>query len=329
MTISIFMPMHNALPFLGPCLDSILAQDDEDWELIIVNDHSTDGSTEVAERFVQKDDRITLIHSGSRGIPAALTAGMARSTGSLIHRMDADDIMPEGKLSKLRTVLRPGSVATGLVEYFSEEGVGQGYQRFAKTMNEVLIEHNWRTKAFRECFLPSPNWLMYRSDLEAIGGLDARMMPEDYDLFMRVLGSDLKVKVVPEVTHLWRDSDARTSRTQDIYHPLSYIPLKVHYFLKDFRDTKRPLVLYGAGNRGKKMAQELIRRNAPFHWVTSNERKWAAPIYGELLKPNGYISRLEKPQVLLSISSPDERPEVTKEMASYGLNEGSDYWWFC
>ena len=329
MAISIIMPMHNAMPFLGACLDSILSQDYLEWELIIVNDHSTDGSPDLATSYAYRDPRIKMVDSPERGIPSALSTGLSQAKGSIIHRMDADDLMPPGKLSKLLSELKHGVVSTGLVEYFSENDLGNGYLSFTQTMNDVLIQGSWKTKAFRECFLPSPNWLMYRKDLDGIGGLDPVIMPEDYDLFMRVLSSDMEIVVVPEVTHLWRDSPDRTSRTEDAYHPLSYLPLKIHYFLKDFYDPNRPIVLYGAGTRGKKMAQELIRQNTPFHWVTNNERKWAAPIYGELLKPNTYIGRLEKPQVLLSISSPEERKNVTQEMVQYGLFEGSDYWWFC
>jgi teichuronic acid biosynthesis glycosyltransferase TuaG len=102
--ISIIMPAYNAEAYIGQAIRSVLDQDHENWELIVVNDGSTDRSGDIAGSF--KDERIRVIHQENKGIGGARNAGLAAMKGELLATLDADDILPAGSLSSRLAVLR-------------------------------------------------------------------------------------------------------------------------------------------------------------------------------------------------------------------------------
>ena len=92
-TVSVIMPCHNGEKYLRHALDSVLAQTFQDWELLIVDDGSTDGSTAIAEEYCAKDSRIRLLHTEcSTGKPATpRNVGIEAAQGRFIAFLDCDD----------------------------------------------------------------------------------------------------------------------------------------------------------------------------------------------------------------------------------------------
>jgi glycosyltransferase involved in cell wall biosynthesis len=86
------MAVYNERPYLGEAVQSVIDQTFTDFEFIITNDGSTDGSKEVLERFEQSDDRICLVHRKNRGLIASLNRGLDMARGKYVARMDGDDI---------------------------------------------------------------------------------------------------------------------------------------------------------------------------------------------------------------------------------------------
>jgi glycosyltransferase involved in cell wall biosynthesis len=91
-TISVLMPVYNAQPYLEKSVESILNQSFTDFEFIIINDGSTDGSLAILQQYAQKDSRIRLISRENRGLVKTLNEGLRLAKAPLIARMDADDI---------------------------------------------------------------------------------------------------------------------------------------------------------------------------------------------------------------------------------------------
>ncbi len=85
------MPVKNAAPFLDECIESIISQSYSNWELLAVNDNSTDETLEILKRFSTLDSRITAVNNRKNGIIEALKTGYNISKGAFITRMDADD----------------------------------------------------------------------------------------------------------------------------------------------------------------------------------------------------------------------------------------------
>ena len=322
------MPVKNAGIYLKPCLESILAQSYTDWELIAINDGSTDGSEKVLLEYADCYSNIITSNSEGTGIIKALQKAYKVSNGDYIHRMDADDLMPVNKLKLMREACEMGSVVTGKVAYFcDEQEIGEGFSKYTTWLNGLMESGDFWRDVYKECPVPSSAWMMHRSDFKSIGGFNSSLMPEDYDLSFRILKYKLKLVCLESVVHLWRDSSTRTSRNEEQYFPIAYIPIKVHYFLELHRDTDRELVLWGAGKKGKLIAKHLINKRVPFSWVTGNPKKQGANIYETILEDEASI-RWPDSQVILALSSPQEQNDVQQRLDSKGLVNNEDYFWF-
>ena len=147
------MPVKNAELFLHSTITSILNQTHQDWELIAVNDHSTDNSAPILAHYADADPRIKWFNNSGKGIIPALDLAFNRSKGIYITRMDADDIMVNQKLEWMLEVLSNQSnlsVCTGLVEYFSEHALMDGYKRYESWLNRLINERQFMANRFRE-----------------------------------------------------------------------------------------------------------------------------------------------------------------------------------
>ena len=99
--ISIIIPVYNAEKYLDYCITSILKQTYRTFELILINDGSTDKSEEICLRYQQKDNRICLISKTNEGVSSARNAGLCNSTGEYITFVDADDYLEHNYLEVL------------------------------------------------------------------------------------------------------------------------------------------------------------------------------------------------------------------------------------
>lgn len=89
--ISVIVPVYNAEPFLPECLDSILGQGVDNWEVIIVDDGSTDGSSAICDAYARKDPRFKVFHKENGGVSSARNYGLEKARGAWITYIDADD----------------------------------------------------------------------------------------------------------------------------------------------------------------------------------------------------------------------------------------------
>ena len=99
--VSIIIPVYNTKEYLPRCLDSIVQQTYEDWELILVDDESTDGSDQICDQYAQKDERIQVIHQKNAGPSASRQNGILRASGEWIMFSDSDDWIDSEMLEML------------------------------------------------------------------------------------------------------------------------------------------------------------------------------------------------------------------------------------
>ncbi|MBD2892567.1 Undecaprenyl-phosphate 4-deoxy-4-formamido-L-arabinose transferase [Actinomadura sp. RB99] len=106
-TVSVIIPCYNYSDYLPQALDSVLKQTFSDWEIIVVDDGSTDGSAEVAQGFIDlhPDQRIRLIRQANAGVSAARNSGIAAAAARYILPLDADDMIAPTMLEKTTAVL--------------------------------------------------------------------------------------------------------------------------------------------------------------------------------------------------------------------------------
>jgi len=318
--ISILISVKNGAVFLPACLDSIRVQSFSDWELLIVNDHSDDGTQEILSNYASLDPRINVYQNPGSGIIDALHFAYQQSGGKHITRMDADDLMTARKLELMSETLvthGPGTLAVGLVEYFSETNLGEGYKKYADWLNELTLASANFEDLYKECSIPSACWMVHREDLDRAGHFRAKVYPEDYDLAFRFRKVGLKIKPIPEVLHLWRDHADRASRNDPHYLDNRFSELKVSHFIDFDYNAQQPLVLWGAGQRAKDLAKHLLKKKVNFRWITNNKKKIGKDIYGVLIESYDLLGELEQAQVIINISATDARPMIEQAVKAH------------
>ncbi len=145
--ISVIMPVYNAGDFLVEAIESIRWQTYKNWEMICIDDGSTDKSFKILKDFTKKDKRIKVIHSSeNQGLAAALNKGLEKAKGAFIARMDADDIsLPERFVKQLEFLLKnPRVIAVGSQsELIDEKGDFLGYKKFpcdSQKLYKMMLE---------------------------------------------------------------------------------------------------------------------------------------------------------------------------------------------
>lgn len=330
--ISIVMPVKNTSLFLEECLNSILNQTYTHWELLAVNDHSTDNSFDILHNYSEKDNRIKVFDNDGKGIIDALSLAYKKSSGELITRMDSDDIMQLQKLELMHADLKQngkGNIALGLVKYFSEEQLGEGFSKYESWLNTLTKKGNNFFEIYKECVVPSPCWMVWREDFDKCGGFNSDVYPEDYDLVFRFYRCGLKCLSSNNLLHLWRDYPTRTSRTDQHYADSSFIEIKTNYFLKLHYDSSRNLVVWGAGKKGKFVAELLLKNDIPFQWICDNPKKIGKDIYNQKMLPFTALDEIENAQSIVTVASPSAKKEIENYFSDRKQLPMKDYYFFC
>lgn len=330
--VSILIPFKNTAVFLEECLESILKQTYVNWEVLAVDDHSADESLKIVKRFAKSDARIQALQNSGMGIINALRTAYSKSKGQLITRMDSDDIMTPNKIEVLAKALLShgqGHIAVGQVKYFSDRGISNGYERYQNWLNQLTQSGSNYSEIYKECVIPSPCWMTYRSDLDSCGSFEPDRYPEDYDLTFRFYELGLQCISCDELLHLWRDYDTRTSRTSVHYAQNYFLDIKLHYFLKLDHNTKRPLVVWGAGNKGKTIAKSLLEKQIDFYWLCDNPNKIGKTIYGNTMLHYSFLAQLQNPQSIVTVANEEDQVLIRKYLGKFKQLSMQDYFFFC
>lgn len=196
-SISVVMPVYNALPFLDDSISSILGQTLSDFEFVILDDASTDGSAERLYQWSLRDARIQLHESKKRlGLAASSNAVVAKSLAPLVARMDADDIAHPDRLLRQMNVMKdcPDVVVIGtLCNGINASG------------REVRPRDRWRLLR-RSNLIPFPHGsAMFRREVfDQVGGYDEKAVSgEDQELFLKMAGRG-RVLILPDILYSYR-----------------------------------------------------------------------------------------------------------------------------
>jgi len=183
--VSVLLPVWNGEAFLEPAIESMLRQTLSSFELIVIDDGSTDASAVMAGKFACCDDRVRVMRRAHEGLSAALNAGIAAARGEYIARMDADDINVPDRLQKQVAYLdaHPACVAVGAwIDVVDEAGLPLGVKTFSERHEQISAALFLGISP-----IAHPTVVMRRDVLRAAGGYDARTYPsEDLDLWFRL-----------------------------------------------------------------------------------------------------------------------------------------------
>ena len=330
--ISILTPFKNTNEFLHECLVSIQNQTYTNWELLIIDDGSTDNSFQIVHEFAKVDKRIKLFKNPGEGIIEALRFAFEKSSGTYITRMDSDDIMALNKLEILLNNLQKYGkkhLATGLVSYFSEEGVNEGYKNYEIWLNQLTRYGNNYSEIYKECVIPSPCWMLHKDDFITCDAFNPNDYPEDYDLAFRFYKYKFKVIPCETILHYWRDYSSRTSRTHEHYAQNYFLEIKLKYFLELDFDTSKPLVIWGAGFKGKSISKLLIKRQIEFIWVCNNSKKIGKHIYNQELFDFTYLNKFDQAQIIITVANKQSQQTIKGFFENKNKHAMKDYYFFC
>ncbi|UKM63611.1 glycosyltransferase [Flavobacteriaceae bacterium GSB9] len=330
--VSILVPFKNTDKFLEACIQSVTDQTYDHWELLMVDDHSTDNSYQTVNAFAENDARIKLFENTGNGIIDALQLAFSKSEGDFITRMDSDDIMMPNKIETLsKNLLQYGKnhVAVGLVKYFAEGGVKPGYKSYEDWLNRLTKSGSNYDEIYKECVIPSPCWMVYREDLLACDAFNPHIYPEDYDLTFRFYKNGFKCIPCNEILHQWRDYSTRTSRTHVHYAQNHFTSLKINHFLDIDYNPQKVLVVWGAGAKGKIVAKTLVDSNIDFEWICDNPKKIGKDIYGKTMQPFETLSGIKNSQSIITVANKQAQKEIRAYLNALQLNPVEDYVFFC
>jgi glycosyltransferase involved in cell wall biosynthesis len=202
--ISVVMPAYNAESFVGEAIDSVLAQTFRDFELIVIDDGSSDRTLDILRDRAARDPRVRVFTQSNRGIAATLNRGVELARSEWIARIDADDRMLPHRLERQLAFLgeHPDlSVAGSLIRYISEDGHPLGTRWSPFTTPEAVSR---AVRSNRVIAVPHNAVLMRRSAVQAVGYRPEYVPVEDLDLWNRMVERGHRILVQPEVLTEYR-----------------------------------------------------------------------------------------------------------------------------
>jgi glycosyltransferase involved in cell wall biosynthesis len=208
--VSVVMAVYNNRRYVPEAVESILNQTFKDFEFIIIDDGSTDGSGEWLEHRAKTDVRIRLVRQENRGLTKSLNIGCSLVRGDFIARMDADDVSYPNRFSIQIEVLKSCSDVVALgsqIRYIDAGGVPLFIRRLPLEHEEIEQCHLAKWGGF----INHSSVMMRRNALEAVGGYDEKFpKAQDYDLWFR-LGRVGRLANLPEVLLDYRHHRAAAS----------------------------------------------------------------------------------------------------------------------
>jgi glycosyltransferase involved in cell wall biosynthesis len=183
--ISVLMPAYNVRRYVGEAIDSVLSQTLPDFELLIIDDGSTDDTPHILAGYAGRDERIQILTRQNGGIAAALNAGLAHARGTFIARMDADDVCLPERFEKQVAYLNahPQCVLVGSRVLLIDPDGEPLYQ-----MDSVELEHEKIDQLLLQAqwSIVHPSIMMRAQAVRQIGGYNDLAPVEDHDLFLRL-----------------------------------------------------------------------------------------------------------------------------------------------
>lgn len=327
--VSVLLPVHDAAATLGAALRSVEWQTLAEWEAVVVDDGSSDGSLDLARDRAAADRRIRVLERPHRGLVAALQEGLAECRAPLVARMDADDLCRPDRLARQLEFLdrHPGLDVVGSgVRVFPVATRTEGMARYESWLNSLWEAGEIERDLFVESPLVHPSVVFRKAAVQAAGGYRESRGPEDYDLWLRLWERGARFGKVREVLLFWRDAPDRVTRTDPRCHRDRFRELKVEALLRTRLASGRPVLLWGAGPNGKGFARDLAERGRPAAaFVDSHPGRRGQRILGiPVLGPDQLPSPGEG-FLLSTVGRPDSRAEIRLHLEERSWREGRDF----
>lgn len=362
--ISIVMPVYNGEKYLREAIESVMRQEFRDWELILVNDCSTDKTSSIMEEYRAKDERIRIIHNGTNEkLPRSLNIGFLQAEGNYFTWTSDDNKYKPQALWKMHSYLethRDIGLVYADMDYIDESGKKIGF--FSRGEEEL-----YSCNCVGACFL-------YKSEAaRKIGEYDADMfLVEDYDYWIR-FAKDYPIGHLQQCLYEYRQHEESLTEKREhevekqLYNlrrrELPFLLTKANAYEKErlfldmwrqakdektylaetffggkdlpktlqwieqgkTTDISKKIILFGAGAFGKK-ALEYFGEDRVIYYADNNVDLVGSQIYGKEVISFEVLKKIyQNYQVVISVST----GKVLELVAQMEANDIRDYTVFC
>jgi glycosyltransferase involved in cell wall biosynthesis len=326
--ISILLPVRNEERLLPAALLSLERQSLADWELVAVNDGSTDATGSLLDTAAARDPRLRILHSPAAGLVAALNTGLAACRAPLVARMDGDDICHPQRLERQAAFLdiHPEvALVASRVRHIPRRGLSDGMRAYEQWQNALLRHDDILRDLYVEAPFTHPSVIFRRTVVMAVGGYRDCGWPEDYDLWLRLAQSGARFARLPEVLFFWRDRPRRMTRTAPAYTLEAFRACKAHHLRRTFLADTSEVTLWGAGSEGKSWRRALLAEGVTVRrWIEVDPRKLGQVIHGAPVAGIGDLAGGDG-KTLVTIGARGARAQVREFARHAGLREGEDF----
>ena len=313
--LSVLLPVRDAAPWLPASLRSLFRQTFRDFEIVAIDDGSTDGSGELLERAAEVEPRMRVFHTAPRGLPLALNHALAKARAPLIARHDADDLSHRRRFELQRRALsrRPECAVLGSrVRLFPASAVGAGMQRWIRWHNRLLDHDAIAAEMLIDSPLAHGSAMIRRHWLERVGGWNESGWAEDLDLWVRLLEAGAHFEKLGETLYGWRQRPDSATRRDPRYLRERFIALKCSALRQRLAPRGGTIRVIGVGESLARWTGAL--RAAGFDPVPLPARRPARALVAELAPP-----------VVLVYMAPESRRRWREALQTSDMRELTDF----
>jgi glycosyltransferase involved in cell wall biosynthesis len=332
--VSVLLPCYNAATTLGEALESLASQTLADFEIVAVDDGSSDATPDILQAWAARDSRMHVLRQPHSGIIAALNAGLGACSATLVARMDADDRSHPQRLERQAAFLEAHpeiDVVSCQVAGFPAEGVRQGFAVYIDWLNALLSDADMRREMFVESPLPHPSVAFRKQAVLEAGGYQEQGWAEDYDLWLRLYLAGRHFAKLPEVLLDWREHPERLTRVDSRYSLENFLRCKAFYLTRGPLAERDAVIIWGAGMVGRRLGKQLARQGARLRaFIDIDPRKIGRTRRGLPILPPEELTewwgRYSHPALLAAVGARGARALIRGRLEALGLREGLDWW---
>ncbi len=324
---SVILPFYNAEQTLKRSVVSILQQTFNDFELLLINNNSTDESCKIAEELAKNDGRIILLQEEKQGVAFATQKGFENTSSHFIARADADDFWHKDKLLLQYNFLKenPEIDVISCRVNFIGDAKNDGMLTFVNETNEYLKHDDITINRFSELQVINPT-IMFRKEVALQHGLykDGNF-PEDYEMFLRWIEAGVKYHKLPEHLLDWYDSETRLTRTDKRYSFEAFYKIKSSYlfnYLKENNPHFPNIVVWGAGKRTKRRTKKLKNLGINIKYFIDVDKK---KINGDDVISYKNIPKSGEVYIVSFVNNRGMRKEIKDYLLSKNYIESGDF----
>ena len=329
--ISIILPVYNAAQTIETAVKSCLNQSFSDFELILIDDGSTDETTKVLNGLIEKDERIRIFFNKHEGIVPSLNFGIVESNGKYIARMDADDVMYPERIAQQVESLEKNSgigLVSCLVEHGGDAKSQEGYATHVHWINSILTSEEIALNRFVESPIAHPS-VMFRKELvERHGNYRAGDFPEDYELWLRWMDAGVEMGKVPRQLLFWNDLSGRLSRMDERYSNEAFNRIKTNYLIKFLEDKikGRKIWLCGAGRGTRKKSDLLFESDFSFGGYLDVDPKKTGKVFNGLSVSEAEdMPGKDSAYIVSYVGTRGAKNEIRRMLKRRDFEEGKDF----